>query len=470
MLFNSLPFLILLIATFALFYAPLTRGFQSLVLIAASLVFYAWESPLLLILLALSVLFNASVSYAIVLRGAARAGMLVAAAVTFNLMLLGFFKYAGFLARLVAGPESDSAVFHFLVSIPLPIGISFYTFEGISLVVDILRSPGGRPSFVKDTFRRHLSDTALFVSFFPHLISGPILKARDFYPQIREKHLRDIPWTEAFHLLVTGYFLKLVVADNLKDLTFFIRHPDFLDLPGGQLAAMLFGYSIQIFADFAGYSIIAVGLALLFGYRIINNFNFPYIADSLSDFWRRWHISLSQWLRDYLYIPLGGNRVGRGRTYFNLLVVMILGGLWHGAAGVFALWGFYHGLGLVVERWVANRLPDVPPRPLLRPLRIALVFLFVTLGWVLFKLSRLDHVQEYFSAMIRNWPMNNDRPFLLQILIYSMPVVLYHVWHLAGNRVPSALVIRLRPVALGAMLVALLLNSGTQGRFIYFQF
>jgi alginate O-acetyltransferase complex protein AlgI len=470
MLFNSQPFLVLLLITFGLFYLPALRRFQTQVLILASLVFYAWESPVLLILLCLSVVFNASVSYAIVLRGKARTAALVFAAVVFNLLLLGFFKYAGFFTRLIVGPESDSAVYHFLVTIPLPIGISFYTFEGISLVIDIMRSPGGRPAFVKNDYRSHLSDTALFVSFFPHLISGPILKARDFYPQIREKHFRDIPWQEAFQAIVIGYFLKLVVADNMKDLTELIRYPDFLALPAGHLVALLFGYSIQIFADFAGYSIIAVGLALLFGYRIINNFNFPYIADSLADFWKRWHISLSQWLRDYLYIPLGGNRRGKGRTYFNLLTVMVLGGLWHGAASVFALWGLYHGLGLAAERWCADALPARAPKPALRPLRMAVVFLFVTLGWLLFKLTRLDHVQAYFSTIAGNWSVPSNPGFLCQIAIYSAPVILYHLWHLSGRRVPAAVAARLRPVALGAMLAAVFLNSGTQGRFIYFQF
>jgi alginate O-acetyltransferase complex protein AlgI len=308
------------------------------------------------------------------------------------------------------------------------------------------------------------------VSFFPHLISGPILKARDFYPQIREKRFRDIPWPEVFQAVVIGYFLKLVVADNMKDLTLSIRYPDFLTLPAGNLVALLFGYSVQIFADFAGYSIIAVGLALLFGYRIINNFNFPYIADSLADFWKRWHISLSQWLRDYLYIPLGGNRRGKKRTYFNLLTVMILGGLWHGAAGVFAMWGLYHGLGLAAERLVADAFPERVPRPFLRPLRMTAVFVFVTLGWLLFKLTTLGHVRAYFTTIADHWSMPSDPVLVCSVAIYSAPVVLYHLWHLVSPRVPQTVTARLRPAVLGAMLVGVLLNSGTQARFIYFQF
>lgn len=183
---------------------------------------------------------------------------------------------------------------------------------------------------VPASLREHAGRTILFISFFPHLIAGPILKANDFYPQISHKKFNQINWERSFKTLVLGYFFKMVVADNLMDFTSSIIYPEYQS--SLTLLAMLFGYSFQIFADFAGYSLIAIGLAKLFGYNLMENFNFPYISSSFKEFWKRWHISLSTFLMEYLYFPLGGNRKGKVRTYINIMTTMILGGLWHGAA------------------------------------------------------------------------------------------------------------------------------------------
>jgi alginate O-acetyltransferase complex protein AlgI len=273
--------------------------------------------------------------------------------VALNLCLLLLFKYSPLFTRIFPRSATTS-LGHFLTTIPLPIGISFFTFQGISLVVEVFRdqqsSARSAPRVVPRNFIDHLQNTALFKSFFPYLIAGPIVKAHEFYPQIGAKQFKNIPWETAFRCLVIGYFLKMVVADNLKDATFWIEYPHFLRHSSFALLALLFGYSMQIFADFAGYSLIALGLGHLFGYALPTNFNFPYLSRSFSEFWKRWHISLSTWLRDYLYIPLGGNRVGPARRYVNLVTVFFLCGLWHGASWNFVIWGLWHGTFLVIER------------------------------------------------------------------------------------------------------------------------
>ena len=242
----------------------------------------------------------------------------------------------------------------------------------------------------------HFRNTALFKSFFPYLVAGPIVKAHEFYPQIEAKNLQDIAWETAFRCLVVGYFLKMVVADNLKDATFWIEYPHFLRHSSVGLLALLFGFSMQIFADFAGYSLIAIGLGHLFGYNLPTNFNFPYLSRSFSEFWKRWHISLSTWLRDYLYFPLGGNRKGKIRTYLNLFIVMFLGGLWHGASWKYAVWGSFHGLALAVERLFRNKI-NLPRHWVLDSLRVLVVFSFVTFAWLLFRLPTLKQVYDYLG-------------------------------------------------------------------------
>ncbi|HEY4800384.1 MAG TPA: MBOAT family O-acyltransferase, partial [Bacteroidia bacterium] len=262
-----------------------------------------------------------------------------------ELAVLVFFKYSPLFAKTFF--NETSSIGQFLIMIPLPIGISFFTFEGISLVVDVFTEKYfDRKKYVSVSLMEHAKNIYCFISFFPHLIAGPIVKAHDFLPQIKSKLFKDIDWHSSFKTLCTGYFMKMVVADNLKNFTFWIAFPYFKGYSTISLLVMLVGYSFQIFADFAGYSLIAIGLAKLFGYNLMQNFNFPYISTSFSEFWKRWHISLSSYLKEYLYIPLGGNKKGTGRTYLNLIVTMFLGGLWHGAAWSYAIWGLWHGCAL----------------------------------------------------------------------------------------------------------------------------
>lgn len=496
MLFTSPAFAAFFLVVFCLYYLPPLKRHQVAVLVAASFFFYAWSAPWLLALLITSIAINASTSFAVA-HGSERTRILFASAgVAANIGILCLFKYGALLTGLAlkaaaAGQSPEEGLVSLLLHLPLPVGISFYTFEGVSLLADVLRhrtsGEGGAPArveYVQDRFAPHVLNTSLFVAFFPHLVAGPILKARQFYPQIAPKRFRDIPWEVVFRTLVTGLFLKMVVADNLKDYTYYIAYPYYEGFGTITCLALLFGYSMQIFADFAGYSLIAIGLAAALGYTLPANFNFPYISRSLSEFWRRWHISLSTWLRDYLYIPLGGNRRGKCRTYANLMIVMGLGGLWHGAAWSYAVWGLYHGVGLAIERMLglsgAARNDSQASGPgalhlLLDALRALAVFSFVTFGWLLFKLPNFSEALDYIAAMARNWRVAPSMGQIVPIALFSLPAVAYHLlhfplWRPAEDRQAPSRRALIFDWATGLMLALILVNSGTSKAFIYFQF
>lgn len=463
MLFNSYPFVGFLLVTLFVYYLPFARRFQLLSLILASFYFYAFLKPILLVLLLASILFNTSVSWVLERNSPKR---WVTLGVIFNLLLLCFFKYASLIAKTFIDESSSNDLSSFILSIPLPIGISFYTFEGISLLVDSYRGKTSSTKVTGKTFIEHLIETTHFVSFFPHLIAGPILKAHDFYPQIKTKYLKDIDWNSAFKNVVIGFFLKMVVADNLKEYTGYMSYPYFENLSSPTLIILMLGYSCQIFADFAGYSLIAIGIAKLFGYDLPTNFNYPYISQSFSEFWQRWHISLSTWLKEYLYIPLGGNRNGNNRTYLNLFLVMLLGGLWHGAGWNYAVWGMIHGVALGLERLLITSKEGA--MTWLKCLRVGMVFLIVTIAWLFFKLPNFTQALLYIQKMGTNWNL----PFIpgireVYVLIFCMAVALYHLYYLwKGERQFP----KLEMILLAIMLFFIMTNSGFQGDFIYFQF
>lgn len=467
MLFNSYVFVLFLAITFLVYYLPFLRNGQLPVLILASTFFYAYHNPYLVLLLTFSIAINAGASYAILYGDPGRSRLYATLGVIVNLSLLIFFKYSPLLAHTLF-PEGYT-LGDFLVTIPLPIGISFYTFQGISLLVDVYRDKMPKQgSIVPISFWEHFKNSYLFISFFPQLVAGPIVKAKEFIPQIRPKGMSDIDWEFCFRNLVVGYFLKLVVADNLKEFTFWIEYPFFMAYRPVDLFMLLVGYSCQIFADFAGYSSIAIGLAGLFGYRLSINFNFPYLAGSFREFWKRWHISLSSFLMEYLYIPLGGSQKGRVRTYLNLIVVMGLGGLWHGAAWSYLVWGLMHGLLLSGERFFFEATGKS-----LHAQRNALysifVFCMVTFAWLFFRL-KFEYVIQYFQAMFTLTTLSFDTSLFLHILVYSSPVILYHVHAALRERSIGLRRSRFDFAFYSVMLFLIFFNSGTSGTFIYFQF
>jgi D-alanyl-lipoteichoic acid acyltransferase DltB (MBOAT superfamily) len=297
-----------------------------------------------------------------------------------NLGFLGFFKYTNFLIDNLAWLAGVPPASHHLVII-LPLGISFHTFQSISYVVDVYRN---EQKAITDPI-----DYALFIAFFPQLVAGPIVRAREFFPDLY--HWRA-PWTEEVQrgavMILTGLVKKIVLADQFAG----VADSYFNAVAGtpGTAAAWsgTIAFAMQIFFDFSGYTDIAIGCALLFGFHFPVNFRRPYLAHSLTDFWRKWHMSLSRWLRNYVYIPLGGNRSGALRTYRNLILTMLIGGLWHGASWNFVIWGGYHGTILAVERLLGiNR--EEEPATHLRPARTLLTFLLVSIGWVFFRARTL---------------------------------------------------------------------------------
>ncbi|MBC7888294.1 MAG: MBOAT family protein [Ferruginibacter sp.] len=466
MLFTSFLFIGLVIITFLLYYLPFLSKLQVSTLIISSLIFYSYNQPILVLLLLFSVSINIISSYYIVYGNVKYRKGFATAGVVLNLSILVFFKYSPLLAKTFF--TASNSIGEFLTMMPLPIGISFFTFQGISLVIDVYKEKYvSSLQLVPKSFLVHAKQTLFFKGFFPQLISGPIVKAHDFIPQIGKKSFDDINWNVVAKNLITGYFLKMVVADNLKDFTFWIDFPYFQGQSSLTLLVMLFGYSCQIFADFAGYSLIAIGLAKLFGYDFKDNFKFPYISTSFKEFWKRWHISLSSFLMEYLYIPLGGNKKGKVRTYINLMIVMFLGGLWHGAAWSYAIWGSFHGLALAIEKFLGEHI-KMRSNPFIKIGKGLMIFSFVTLAWLLFKLPDFEHVIAYFKSIGNNVQHADDSQVITYILLYSSPVILYHLFYLLKDR--WLFINRTDYVWYGTMLFLIIVNSGSSGAFIYFQF
>ena len=468
MLFTSPAFFVFLAIVFIVYYLPILRRWQIGWLAVSSLFFYGYGEPYLLVLLLAVALIDTVCSYQT--PRSVRPRWWATGGVIANVLVLAFFKYNHLMVTLAAPLGSMGDPIRTLLMLPLPIGISFFTFHGISLLVDTFRQQHVH-AVVQSTqkFGAHARNTMFYLSFFPQLIAGPIMKARDFYPQMAPKRFGAIPWDRAIEVLILGYFLKVVVADNLNQQTLLLAYPYFLSFSSLNLVLALLGYSAQIFADFAGYSLIAIGLAQLFGYRLPTNFLFPYISQTFAEFWRRWHISLSAWLREYLYFPLGGSRRGLARTYLNLMVVMTLGGLWHGAAVSYAIWGFWHGSALVLERMCHRLRFYGSSHPVIAVLRVALVFSVVTFGWLLFKLPNFNDVLMFLVTLGQNADIPLAKTSAAMTLIYATPVILYHLHYTMGQRgvrIPATA----RSAIFGLLAAALVINPGPSQDFIYFQF
>ncbi|NCA82209.1 MAG: MBOAT family protein [Opitutae bacterium] len=424
MLFPTTAFAVFFFVVFQIHWA--LAGFpraRKAFLLAASLFFYGfWSWKFALMLLA-----SAAVNHAAAVRmdrlasvGAAepRRRRLLVGIVALNLGLLGVFKYTGFLFAdllfpllrpmcLWLGPEAvgwlvqvQEEVYPWLSKIVLPVGISFFTFQALSYVVDVHRR--------RVAPARSWIDFANYLAFFPQLVAGPIVRARDLVPQMERMPGRDEPIEagRATFLILAGLFKKTVVANwlasRLADPVF--GWPE--KFAGPDVLMGVYAYAVQIYCDFSAYSDIAIGTALLLGFRFPANFNAPYFASTLQDFWRRWHISLSSWLRDYLYIPLGGSRGGTARTYANLFITFLLGGLWHGAAWTFLLWGAFHGAYLALERGVRRglRIPDKGAAPAPWPVAMlgrVWIFHVVCFSWILFRGGRMETVSALLESLVR---------------------------------------------------------------------
>jgi alginate O-acetyltransferase complex protein AlgI len=469
MLFPTIEFAVFFAVVFAVTWA-LNRWntAKKLFLVAASYFFYGfWSVPYLALLAGSSAVNWALALWIGGLKGRVRFWAL-AFGVAANLALLAYFKYFNFfVASFVNAFAAIGIPLHPpFVEVALPIAISFLTFHALSYIIDVYRG------VLKPT--RSLLDILFYISFFPHLVAGPIVRAKNFLAQtVRPSNPADILLGASVILIVGGLFKKVVVANYLG--TEFVD-PIFQN-PGGQsrldLLLGTYAYGLQIYCDFSAYTDIAIGVANLLGYQFPQNFNQPYRALSVQDFWRRWHMTLSAWLRDYLYIPLGGNRGGRLATYRNILITMGLGGLWHGANWNFVIWGLLHGAALVVERALGITNGDRPRRRWPAWLAWLVTFHFVCLTWVFFRSATLADSMDYFRTLF----MGGGSGTLLTPLVIAMfffgaltQVIPPQWWSRAERWYDEApLLVKIALPALAILAVAMAAPSGV-APFIYFQF
>ena len=473
MIFNSFTFFIFLFVVLGLYYG-LARRAQNILLLTASYFFYGWWDWRFLSLLLISTVVDYAVGLAIVHQPAHKRGWLLLSMIT-NLGLLGFFKYFNFCvdsaAVLLAGMGFEPHLP--VLRIILPVGISFYTFQTMSYTIDIYRG------HLAPT--RSLLDFSLFVSFFPQLVAGPIERATHLLPQFTRPRVVTRPMIESgCFLVLLGLFRKVVIADGVAPLANAV-FASVADASGPELCLGAMFFAIQIYGDFAGYSDIARGSARLFGFDLMVNFAQPYLSRNITEFWRRWHISLSTWLRDYLYIPLGGNRRGIAATYRNLFLTMLLGGLWHGARWNFVIWGGLHGLYLAIHKSWLSRRGRKPATAAVarfggRELGgIVLTFLLVDFTWIFFRCSSLAQAVDYIKGIFTWRGGWQAFPVFLGIkLLFFAGLTLLIDWpayrHGSEER-PLAWPLFMRSLAYaGMVLLLILLRPQDDTPFIYFQF
>jgi alginate O-acetyltransferase complex protein AlgI len=447
-----------------------------LFIIAASYVFYAWWDWRFIFLLAVSTLTTIA-GGRLVHRSAKESArkLWLVLTIAAELGLLVWFKYYGFLYNSVdnALHQLGLASLSAPMTVMLPVGISFFTFMGLSYVIDIYR---------KELEPFAWLDVAVFVCFFPHLVAGPIVRGSELLPQIVRSDRRDprrIDLPRAAYLIFGGLFKKVVLSSYISSA---IVDPVFAN-PGlhsaPEIVFGVWGYAVQIYCDFSGYTDIAIGCALLLGFRFPENFNSPYAARSLQDFWRRWHMTLSFWLRDYLYIPLGGSKGSRWGMYRNIMITMLLGGLWHGAAWTFVAWGGLHGLGQSAGHWRRQRrtsrgLPAQSDARLAVAWQRFATFQYVCLGWVFFRATSFRNAFDVLSRLVSGWSLPSPLVTFPVLLTIAVGIGTQYVPERVSARAQDIFG-RLRPALQGAALAAILLVITTMGPpgvapFIYFKF
>lgn len=415
MLFNSLEFLIFFPAI-VVFYYSCPKRYQWPLLLIASYGFYMWwRAPYVLLILA-----STATDYWVSVRlhssnSRTRRRRLLFVSLFLNLGLLAFFKYSKFFATSISGLLGTLGID---VAIPssgleLPVGISFYTLQTLSYTIEVFKK-NAKP-------QRHIGIFALYVVFFPQLVAGPIERPQNLIPQLAAPTKFDFAQVfSGVRLMIWGGFQKVVIADQLSNgVNFVYASPDGISGPLVLLSSYLFAF--QIYCDFAGYSNIAIGAARVLGISLMDNFRRPYFASSVQMFWRRWHISLSTWFRDYLYIPLGGNRKGRLRTYLNLMIVFVVSGLWHGANWTYVFWGAAHGILLIIGMGIQKSLPDglpLVPKALKKAIAIVVVFHLVCLTWILFRATSITHAMSLMETLF-SWK-NSETAISIPAISWSL--------------------------------------------------
>jgi len=473
MLFSSLIFLFVFLTAVLLVYYISPNKLKNAVLLGFSLFFYGYGEPKSLFVMLFSILMNYTLGLLVdrYRENKPKAYFILTLTAIGNLSIIGYYKYTDFFI------ENLNAVFGMsipLLHILMPIGISFFTFQGMSYVIDVYRQHGKA--------QKNPLNVALYISLFPQLIAGPIVRYETVAEQIDKRHVDIEKFSGGIERFVLGLSKKVLVANSMG----FIADEVFaLGMPQMSIALAWIGvlaYTAQIYFDFSGYSDMAIGLGRMFGFEFLENFNYPYISRSITEFWRRWHISLSTWFRDYVYIPLGGNRVSQGKLIRNILAVWLLTGFWHGAAWNFIVWGLYFGLLLLFEKFVIGGYLQ----KLWRPLQHLYALFFIVLGWLLFRAGSLSYVSEYLTVMfgLKGQPAFNNQAlyylveYKLEFIIAfaaSMPLYPVLLKRMKEMRSRSAYVLLnyyiryFAIIALFVLCIMYLINS-TFNPFIYFRF
>jgi len=465
MLFSSLTFIfIFLPVVCALYFVWNNRLYRNVLLCAASLLFYAWGEPVYIFLMLFSIVLNyASAIFIDRWKGQPRRKVLFVITVVLNLLLLGFFKYVPFFIRNV------NFFFHANLKVPqiaLPIGISFYTFQALSYVIDVYRK--------KVSAQKNVLHMALYISLFPQLIAGPIVRYTDVAKEIGDRSETFDDFIAGLKMFMVGLGAKVILANNMA----VVADSVFADTAKASTLVLWLAslaYTLQIYFDFAGYSRMAIGLGRMFGFHFPENFNDPYTADSITEFWRRWHMTLSSWFRDYVYIPLGGNRCSAQRHIFNILVTWLLTGFWHGAEWNFMVWGVYYGLLLVAEKYAVMPLRQklsASSDNKARAVKIAswiVTLFFVVFGWVLFRTESLNSLASVISHLFTRSSISTATYFAehadnMSKLFFMIPAVACCVP--ACKKIFSNTYVALAVFVLSACM----LIASTYNPFIYFRF
>ena len=469
MRFDSYVFAVFFVTVFLAYWRLRSIRAQNILILVASYFFYGWWDWRFLTLIALSTLVDFLVGRRLDVTSAqpTRRRLLLVSIVV-NLGVLGVFKYFDFFVSSFVGVLESFGLSASppVLQVLLPVGISFYTFQTMGYTIDIYR-------------RRHAAEKSLlsfacYVAFFPQLVAGPIERAARLLPQFgKRRFLTSEHWRSGCTLVTYGLIKKIAIADNMAPYVDMVYGMDSSSVSGPLVLAGTLAFAIQIYADFSGYTDIARGVARLMGFDLRVNFNKPYVARTPSEFWRRWHISLSTWLRDYLYVPLGGNRRGRWMTYRNLMLTMLLGGLWHGAAWNFVLWGFFHGVILCIYRlirvdaWLrgANRAVSLGAA--------ALFFLLTLYGWLLFRAQSFEQIADFTLALGTWWTdWSLAIPMITLTAYFTLPIAVHHLLSRGkgGEKWAPANPLMWR-ISLGILILFGVIHARASGQaFIYFQF
>ncbi|BFM15411.1 MBOAT family protein [Maricurvus nonylphenolicus] len=474
MIFSSNVFLFVFLPVFLTAYYATPERYRSWIILFGSYCFYAWWRVDFLLLFVAVTLWNYLIGLRIEasLDNRRSARFWVTFGVVLNLSTLGYFKYVNFGVATVNAVFNQMGMDPWLVTqVILPIGISFYIFQAISYIIDVYR---------KDTPATHnLIDFAAFIALFPQLIAGPVLRYKDVAHQFQSRTHSVSKFSEGVQRFMLGFIKKVIIADSIAPLVnagFALENPTMLDTWVTVLA-----YTAQLYFDFSGYADMAIGLGLMMGFKFVENFKHPYISQSITEFWRRWHISLSSWLRDYLYVPLGGNRNGKVKTYRNLLLTMILGGFWHGANWTFLVWGIWHGSLLAIEKAVGLNVSAESARDRFVITRWVLTLFLVMLGWVVFRAETITSAMTLYAAMfdfsslyISEVYAATIRHSQLAILAAAWVLIVYRGFQQRAQELGKDFIVMPRVYAallIPLFFIALLkLSAQSYSAFLYFQF